>query len=59
MQMTENFGVRAKKKNFSARGPKNSLRGLTYLWSGSTKKVFLKFCYLNIKVHLKCSEMCV
>jgi hypothetical protein len=45
MQETKNFGVLGKKKLFSTIGPSNSLRGLTHLWSGSTKKCFLNFCY--------------
>jgi hypothetical protein len=42
MQETKNFGVLGKKKLFSTIGPSNSLRGLTHLGTGSSKKMFFQ-----------------
>jgi hypothetical protein len=57
MQKTKNFGVLAKKINYSTIGPQNPLRGLTHLGTGSTKNFFFYFCYLIRVEHKKCSEI--
>jgi hypothetical protein len=58
IQNTKNIGVRSKKINYFTIGPSKPQRGLTHLWSGSTKKIFFNFCYWIRVEHEKCSELC-
>ena len=59
IQKTKDFGFRTKNKIFFTIEPTNPLRGLTHLWSGSTKKFFFYFCYSIRVEHGEFSEMCV